>query len=82
MELFVGECLERVMEESNKLGPDDTRICSTEVLESIFGKHKQVNVGKSGITGNVLGIGTFIGDNCDDAGVKESDGSLLSSKSQ
>ena len=71
MELFVGECLDKIMEEANKLGPDEILICSTEVLESIFGKHKQVNAGKAGITGNVLGIGAFIGDECDDAGVKK-----------
>lgn len=71
LELFVGECLEKVIEEVAKLEPDETLVCSTEVLESIFGKHKQVNTGKQGMTGSVLGMGAFIGSEYSDETVKE-----------
>ena len=71
MQLFVGECLEKVMEEVDKLAASDILICSSEVLESIFGKHKQVNSGKQGMTGNLLGMGAFIGGELSDESVKE-----------
>jgi|TARA_B100000959_G_C14933403_1_gene604656 hypothetical protein len=68
---FIGECLEKVVEEADKLKPGETMICSTEVLESIFGKHKQINVGKQGITGNILGLGSFVGNKQNEDSVKE-----------
>ena len=36
-------------------------LCSTEVLESIFGKYKELNSGSQGINGNILGLATFVG---------------------
>ena len=60
-----------MVEEADKLKPGETMICSTEVLESIFGKHKQINVGKQGITGNILGLGSFVGNKQNEDSVKE-----------
>jgi hypothetical protein len=57
---FVGEALEAVSEEVQKLG-DDELIASTEVLESVFGKFKAINEENHGTTGNVLGIAAIVG---------------------
>lgn len=61
---FIKEALETLYEEVEKLGDEEKVLCSTEVLESIFGKYKQVNVGsQQGVSGNVLGICLFTGKN-------------------
>jgi hypothetical protein len=62
VKLFVKEALQTVLEEVEKLDEGEKMLASTEVLESIFGKYKAINVGsEQGISGNVLGICTFIG---------------------
>ena len=58
---FATECLETVNKEVEKLEDGQTLISSTEVLESIFGKYKAINQGTQGVTGNVLGICSFVG---------------------
>lgn len=68
---FIAECLEKVLEETDKLKNEETLICSTEVLESIFGKYKKINEGGQGITGNILGIGTFLKREYSDASIQE-----------
>ncbi len=61
---FIKEALETLHEEAEKLTDDEKILCSTEVLESIFGKYKQINVGsQQGVSGNVLGICIFTGRN-------------------
>ena len=61
LEEFVGEAMELVFEEVEKVGEGETLPCSTEVLESVFGKFKEINKGGHGITGNVLGMASFVG---------------------
>jgi hypothetical protein len=61
-----GKCIKAainaVAEEAAKLKAEQTLICSTEVLESIFGKYKAIMSGSAqGVTGNVLGMYTFVG---------------------
>lgn len=70
IQLFAAEALEKVLEEVNKLDPGQTLISSTEVLESLFGKYKEVNGGKHGITSNVLGLGTLVGGQRTDEDIK------------
>jgi len=61
LEIFVSESLTAVWKEVEKLNENETMISSTEVIESIFGKYKAINQVTQGITGNVLGICTFVG---------------------
>lgn len=61
LQAFISDSLEAVREEVEKLDEGQTLPCSTEVLESVFGKYKAINEGIQGITGNVLGICTFVG---------------------
>lgn len=70
MDLFIGECLEKIMEETDKLEAEETLVCSTEVIESVFGKYKQVNNAGQGVTANVLGIGAFLSERSNES-VKE-----------
>jgi len=58
---FISKALNTVWEEVVKLDEGQTLICSTEVIESVFGKYKAINEGLHGITGNILGICTFVG---------------------
>jgi hypothetical protein len=59
---FIDNAMKTVLEEVEKLGDGETMLASTEVLESIFGKFKQINFGsEQGVSGNVLGICTFVG---------------------
>lgn len=58
---FISKVLNTVWDEVTKLDEGQTLICSTEVLESIIGKYKAINEGLHGITGNILGICTFVG---------------------
>ena len=58
---FAKECLAAVNKETEKLEDWQTLISSTEVIESIFGKYKAINQGTQGVTGNVLGICSFVG---------------------
>lgn len=71
LEIFVSESLKTVWKETEKLKMEETIICSTEVLESIFGKYKAINQGTQGITGNVLGICTFVGKKKNEQDIKE-----------
>ena len=50
-----------LFEEVKKLDEGQTLIGSSEVIESVFGKYKAINEGLQGITGNILGICTFVG---------------------
>jgi hypothetical protein len=59
---FISKALNALWEEVKKLDEGQILICSTEVLESIFGKYKAINEGLHGITGNILGICTFVGE--------------------
>lgn len=60
--LFVKKIVASVEEECKKLNEGQVLICSTEVLESVFGKFKAViNSGHQGITSNILGIATLVG---------------------
>ena len=67
---IAAKSMEKVLEEVNKLDDEQTLICSTEVLESLFGKYKEVTGGMQGVTGNVLGIGVFVGNERTDESVK------------
>lgn len=59
---FISEALKQVYQEVEKLGLNEQILASTEVLESIYGKYKYINVGsEQGISGNVLGMCNFIG---------------------
>ncbi len=61
IKLFIDDSLKAVLEEVEKLGDDEIMLCSTEVLESIFGKYKAINAGsEQGISGNVLAICSFV----------------------
>lgn len=68
---FLKEALESVEEESCKLKPGQVMLCSTEVLESIFGKFKELNIGGQGIGSNILGLATFVGSKLTEASIKE-----------
>lgn len=61
LQKFVIKCLNTLFEEVEKLDEGQTLIGSTEIIESTFGKYKAINEGLHGITGNILGICTFIG---------------------
>lgn len=71
LQKFILKVLGTVEEESNKLDEGQTLICSTEVIESVFGKYKAINEGLHGITGNILGIATFVGKERDENQIKE-----------
>jgi hypothetical protein len=58
---FISKCLNTLLEEVKKLEEGQTLVGSTEVIESVFGKYKSINEGLHGITGNILGICTFVG---------------------
>ena len=59
---FYRKSLKTVSEEVIKLSGDEKLISSTEVLESVFGKFKAINEAIHGISSNVLGMLTFIGE--------------------
>jgi len=62
IQAFISEALKQIYQEVEKLNPNERILASTEVLESIYGKYKDINVGsEQGISGNVLGICNFIG---------------------
>jgi hypothetical protein len=58
---FILNVLGTVKEEVDKLDEGQTLICSTEVLESGFGKYKLINEGSQGITGSIVGMAAFVG---------------------
>jgi len=62
LQKFTENSLTTVWEEVVKLNNEEKLICSTEVLESVFGKYKAINEAIHGISSNVLGILTFIGE--------------------
>lgn len=68
---FLNEALKSLEIEVRKLKEDQVVLCSTEVLESIFGKYKELNSSSQGINGNILGIATFVGPKLTDQTVKE-----------
>lgn len=68
---FLRKALKAVEEESNKLSEGQVILCSTEVLESIFGKYKELNPGSHGVNGNILGLATFVGPKLTEPTVKE-----------
>lgn len=62
MKSFIKKVITSVGEECQKLKEGQVLICSTEVLESVFGKFKAIiNSGHQGITSNILGIATIVG---------------------
>jgi len=61
LQTFIENVFTSLNEEVEKLNPGQTMLCSSEVLESIFGKYKEINEVTQGITGNVLGINAFVG---------------------
>ena len=71
LDLFTGAILSTVQEECNKLNEDETLICMTEVLESLFGKLKVLISGNQGITGNILGLAALVGPERSEEAVKE-----------
>lgn len=58
---FIAKVLKTVWMEVEKLDEGQCLICSTEVIESIFGKYKSITTGLNGITGSILGICSFVG---------------------
>lgn len=72
LDLFAEAILSTVQEECNKLNEDESLICMTEVLESLFGKLKVLISGNQGITGNILGLATLVGPERSEEAVKES----------
>jgi len=68
---FLDEALKSLEIETKKLKEDQVILCSTEVLESIFGKYKELNSSSQGINGNILGIATFVGSKLTEQTVKE-----------
>lgn len=71
LDLFTGAILNTVQEECNKLNENETLICMTEVLESIFGKLKVLISGNHGITGNILGLAALVGPEQSEAAIKQ-----------
>jgi len=71
LEVFTAKALNAINEECNKVAEEELLICSTEVLESVFGKFKEINAGNQGITGNVLGISAFVGAERTEQAVKQ-----------
>lgn len=71
LKTFITKILDTVKVEVDKLDEGQIIICSTEVLESVFGKYKAINEGLHGITGNILGIATFVGKEKDENQIKE-----------
>jgi len=67
---FVSKALNTVRMEVEKLDEEQSIICSTEVIESIFGKYKAINTGLNGITGTILGICSFVGKEKTEQGIK------------
>lgn len=61
MREFILKCLNTLYEEIKKIDEGQRLIGSTEVIESVFGKYKAINEGLHGITGNILGVCTFVG---------------------
>jgi hypothetical protein len=59
---FVCEALDAVYEEVEKLDEGERLPATTEIIESLFGSHKNHSArGGHGITGNVLTIGALVG---------------------
>lgn len=59
---FICDALDAVNEEVEKLDEGETFLGSTEIVESLFGSHKNHSAcGGHGITGNVLTLGTLVG---------------------
>lgn len=71
LQTFVSKTLNTLWEEVEKLDDGQTLIGSTEVIESVFGKFKALNEGLHGITSNILGICTFVGQAKTEQKVKE-----------
>jgi len=61
LEKFIAKALEIVRVEVNKLKDNSETLASTGVIESIFGKYKEINSGHKGISGNILSILCFTG---------------------
>lgn len=68
---FLIDALKAVEVESCKLKEGQVMVCSTEVLESIFGKYKELNPSSQGISANVLGLATFVGSKLTEETVKQ-----------
>jgi hypothetical protein len=68
---FFDKALKSLEIETRKLKEGQVILCSTEVLESIFGKYKELNSSSQGINGNILGIATFVGSKLTEQTVKE-----------
>jgi len=68
---FLSESIGAVEEEYKKLPEGRAAICSTEVLESAFGKYKEITSGYQGVTGNVLGMATYLGSDKTEKDVKQ-----------
>jgi hypothetical protein len=67
---FIEAAMSSVFEEVEKLGDDEKVLASTEILESIFGRYKLINAGSGqGVTGNVLGMCIFAGQELNEAKV-------------
>jgi len=74
LNMIFGEAVieeEQPREFTLKLDEGQTLIGSTEVIKSVFGKYKAINGGLNGITGNILGICTFVGREKNIQGIKE-----------
>lgn len=68
---FIVKALSSLFDEVEKISLGETSFCSTEVLESVFGKHKEINKVTQGVTANVLGISTFVGNSTSMNEIKE-----------
>jgi hypothetical protein len=68
---FLGKALKAIEEECCKLSEGQVILGSTEVLESIFGKYKELNSSSQGINSNILGLATFVGPKLTEKTVKE-----------
>lgn len=71
MNTFLDKALKSLEIEARKLKEGQVILCSTEVLESIFGKYKELNSSSQGINGNILGMATFVGSKLTEQTVKE-----------
>jgi hypothetical protein len=68
---FTNKCLATVKKEVDKLvNKEEETLVSTVVIESIFGKYKEINSSYKGITGNILSILTFTGSPITNEGLK------------
>jgi hypothetical protein len=71
LKTFAQRCVKALAEEVNKLGENEVVLGSTEVLESIFGKFKEINRKSRGISGNILSMSSYVGSEYTEKDVKE-----------